>query len=690
MPADGDCRGVLSIGRFDPEDAQMPLEDPQRLFDELRRTSQSMGRLAEDDDVFRAALDAYRAEDGESFQRLLGQFNLGPYCERICRWFGAKEYVLLRAELAGPWPERPVSIDDLPRFAEIIVKITQDEELIERLADAIQDRDRDAFGEVLKQVEGERFAQLLLHWACLIRFRLRCQIVCSPVRIEPRNFVDELALAGAAVRSLLDEREALGGLIKGSIALDCEQVVGLVGQRGDCAFICIWICSWRCGLVCRTLCGDLPVAIASPIEEMRAFAQAIAKVAETDGAIERLAAAVIAEDEKAFTSLIQELELVRFCHQICHWIAYEVCERFCFCICRPPATIPLFTHVGSYRVDPIWNDFTADGTTTAGGFAFTSTIPLIGILPDGAAPDAEEYRFRTEKYPLGGGLQDAAASMIPASVIGQLEYWDWNGTGFTLRSANYYVNNPGATATVHTGPASSTVVLVNKDVGPGGWIAVPRDNDLTLGGLGRFIPTGLLAKLDTTKLTNEVFDLTVAAAPLPLKAGDSVPGLQQSEKPHFRIVFEARKVVGGAPVSSNERLKIALSNTLYTYIRHAEWAGGAVSTIPVLSVDIVEEAGGGGCVPLTTDVHVVFTAYHPYLATASVSLEGPGIPPPAAVAPAISASGEALSPAGGQDFNIKTLTPCAYIVWLEATLNLTVGYGQVYGALSDHIAFCKR
>ena len=32
----------------------MPLEDPQSLFDELRRTSQSMGRLAEDDGVFRS------------------------------------------------------------------------------------------------------------------------------------------------------------------------------------------------------------------------------------------------------------------------------------------------------------------------------------------------------------------------------------------------------------------------------------------------------------------------------------------------------------------------------------------------------------------------------------------------------------------------------------------------------------
>ena len=43
----------------------------------------------------------------------------------------------------------------------------------------------------------------------------------------------------------------------------------------------------------------------------------------------------------------------------------------------------------------------------------------------------------------------------------------------------------------------------------------------------------------------------------------------------------------------------------------------------------------------------------------------------------------------GQDFDITALKPCAYIVWLEATLRLTVGYGAIYGTFSDHIAFCK-
>jgi hypothetical protein len=234
------------------------------------------------------------------------------------------------------------------------------------------------------------------------------------------------------------------------------------------------------------------------------------------------------------------------------------------------------------------------------------------------------------------------------------------------------------------------VVPVNKDVKPGGWIEVPTENQLFNGGVGRFIPnTGILANLDTTKLTDESFDLTAVAPPLPLKAGDSVPAAQRSEKPHFKIYFEARKVVGGAPVGANNLDKIAISNTHYKFTRHLDWAGGDVTEILVLSLDVAELIANG-CAPLGKHVHALFTAYHPYLGTCDVHLEGPGVPPPAPVNPAISAAGEAVSPAGGQDFDITGLSPCAYIVWLQATLRLTAGYGAVYGTFSDHIAFCKH
>jgi hypothetical protein len=375
---------------------------------------------------------------------------------------------------------------------------------------------------------------------------------------------------------------------------------------------------------------------------------------------------------------------------------------FCvdLCIDEPPPDgsnpIPLFTHVGQYRVDPIYNDFTADGLTTAGNLAFTDTIPLIGLLPNGSAPDALEYHFRVGEYDTTGTVlgpvSDVDQTMIAPTVIGQLEYFDWDAglMAYVLRSANYWVNHPAAPlTTIHrNGPPDITIQL-NQPVKPGGWIEVPRQNDLVPNGQGLFVGGFVsMAQLDTTKLTDEVFDLT--APPPELAAGESVPAGQRSRMHRFKLFYEARKVGTVPIIASNVREKIVLSNTHYKAHHHPSWAGFVDTRRAVVLVDIAELAApGASCTEVTDHVHALFTAYHPFLGTVSVYLEGPTPPPlPAAVAPAI-IGGEAVSPVGGHDFDITVQPSCAYILWLKVTLNLTYGYGPFLGDLHDHVAFCK-
>jgi hypothetical protein len=375
---------------------------------------------------------------------------------------------------------------------------------------------------------------------------------------------------------------------------------------------------------------------------------------------------------------------------------------FCvdLCIDQPPPDggnpIPLFTHVGQYRVDPIYSDFTADGLTTAGNLAFTDTIPLIGLLPNGSAPDALEYHFRVGEYDTTGTIlgpvSDVDQTMIAPTVIGQLEYFDWDAglTAYVLRSANYWANNPGAPlTTIHRNGLPDITIQLNQPVKPGGWIEVPRQNSLVPNGPGLFVGGfNSMAQLDTTKLTNEVFDLTTP--PPELKAGDAMPAGQKSRMHRFKLFFEARKVGTLPIISSNVREKIVLSNTHYTQHHHPSWAGFVDTERAVVLVDIAELAAPGmGCHELTDHVHALFTAYHPFLGSVSVYLEGPTPPPlPAPIAPAI-AAGEAVSPAGGHDFDITAQPSCAYILWLKVTLNLTYGYGPFLGAFYDHVAFCK-
>lgn len=367
------------------------------------------------------------------------------------------------------------------------------------------------------------------------------------------------------------------------------------------------------------------------------------------------------------------------------------CVELCVTGDVPPQTvptIPLFTKVGMYRIDPLFGEFTPAGTTTVGDQAFTGDIPLVGIMPDPLSPDAVEYRFLVAQLP--GPSNPVDAAHLAATVIGELEYFAWDTvlSAWVVRSVDFWANNPGATVSIPQSGGPPLVVSVNTAVKPGGWIEAPRTNGLVPGGPGRFIPNGTLAMLHTTTYTDETFDLTVAAPPLPLQAGDSVPGPQRSAAPTFRVDFEARKVIGGAPVGSNTLAVIAFSNMTDTYTRHPYWAGGNATTVGVASLGIAEMVTNGGCAELGDTVHVLYTAYHPYAGQPTVYFDGNPILPAPLTPPVV--GGQAVSAPGGDAVDISLLAKCAYILWLSVPLRLTHGYGSLGWILYDHIGFCKK
>lgn len=365
---------------------------------------------------------------------------------------------------------------------------------------------------------------------------------------------------------------------------------------------------------------------------------------------------------------------------------------------QTPPTQPLFTNVGQYHVDPIYGDFTADGLTSPSGsaasYAFTGTIPLISILPEGTSTLAADYRFRVAEYDASGTLlgtvADVTTSMAAPTIIGKLEYWAWSSLhgAWVIRAADYWVNRPGASVSIPQPAGPALAVPVNQDIAADGWISVPRDNDLVPGGLGRFIPLGNLLQLDTTKLSSESQDLTLPAPGT--AAGQGVPAGSKSRAHAFKIFFEARDHGTHATLpGSNALEKIVCSNTQYRYQRHPSWAGSIVTTTAVVSLDIGELSGpGAGCGKLTDELHALYTVYHPFVGSARVYFEGnPPLPADHTLA---LAAGEAVSPAGGLLIDISGLPPCAYVLWLEATLNLTSGWGQIPNpTLWDHVAFCK-
>ncbi|HWG21053.1 MAG TPA: hypothetical protein VG225_11045 [Terracidiphilus sp.] len=669
----------------------------QNLAVTATQTARAVARLASNDATFRATVDAFRAGDGDSFTRLLTEAKALGFCEEICRWFASKECVLLCLELCGP-PSVDLGPEQVAAATAEIIRLSQDEELVEQLANLVERRDASGWKAFVAKQKLGPFCHLICSWVCTIRYRLICEVVCQPYDVPERELADQLALAGKALSEIANKGDQLQQIINAAIALNCEYLQGVVGGFNDCIWICVWICSWRSVLFCGPICRPIEIP-RDAIDEMRAFGQLTGKLANMQGAYGLLFDAINARDQKAFSGLVDKFEIGVYCVQLCRWLSYEVCNRFCQCICPEPETIPLFTKVGIYSVAPVFGDFQPNGTTTAGGYAFSTQVNLNGILPDGTASTAMQYRFTYLNLAVGGTPTPMTGATVPPSIIGQLEYLYWD-SGLTLWLpgwADFYANlnpaDPRATVDIPQFGGGTLTVNVYTNPDADGWISVPRMNDLTPGGVGRFLRnTGVMVQLDTTQLTNESFDLTAAGPGLPVLAGMPVPAAQESVKPLFKINFEARNAVTLAAISGNSLDVIALSNTAYKYTRHPDWAGGVVTTIPVVSLDIVEMQAGG-CQPLgstgNNTLHLLYTAYHPYIGSVSLQFVGPA-PLPTVPVPAIPADGDVVSGAAGVSVDISMLIPCAYVVFLNVNLNLTNGDVVLGGTYQDFVAFCRR
>ena len=141
------------------------MSDSTQTFDLAARavqTGQAVARLAQDDVVFRGAVDAFRAGDADSFLRLLDRVKARPYCEEICRWFASKECVLECLELCG-LPTVDLSVEQIAAAAVEIVRITADEELVERLADVVERRDIKQFKAFVQEQKLQAYCRIICH-----------------------------------------------------------------------------------------------------------------------------------------------------------------------------------------------------------------------------------------------------------------------------------------------------------------------------------------------------------------------------------------------------------------------------------------------------------------------------------------------------------------------------------------------
>jgi hypothetical protein len=667
-------------------------DQDRELLDEVLAGAQAMGGLAEDEEAFRGAVDAFRAQDGESMHKLLERHGLAERCELVCHWLRSKEAVLLCLELAGPPRlEDAEAAPDGREFAEIVAKLTADEAAVELMANAVQDRNTSAWSELISKYGLERHSHLLCHWVCTVHYRLVCEVVCRPFHVQRPNLVGELRAAGLVLGGLAADREVFAAADEAVRANRCETLSTILEGGGfapHCFVICEWFCSRRCMLVCLRLCRIFPLErLESPIGEMLEFARAGGRLAADKSNLERLTAALLREDADQVQTLAKELQFERFCVQFCHWVCFLRCRRFCFCVC-PPRTIGVFTRIGALYYDSQVDSHVGGGglTLATPARAFYSNLRLNGglSLVDGAP--LIEYRFQTiETSDTGnptGAWQPVTPGQIAETNIGS--FIRFVPGPAVIETIPVYVNKEPATPGFNISPDGD------------GWIKVPPmfpGVPFVTGSGWRFVPSSDLAVLITPTLAPTV----VAIDETGVNAGASgnPPLLTDA---HYGIGMWIRdQTTTGAGSNAGTCHHIAINNSHYDNVsHHPYWPGGlfgANHELLLASLGIAELATTP-CSLLTDTLTVEYTAAHSHLGDVVIRLEGPGgpyhfdlVPAATGQTPGENEFGTAV-PAAAQPWTFGDLPPCAYWLTLSVDALLTTG-DAIPSAVVDYIAFCK-
>jgi len=649
------------------------------VFRDLLEEARTIGQLAEDERAFREAYEAVRAGDVSKFQDVLKR--RGLRCSLICEWIRIKECIFVCLNLCGP--PKPTDHTPNPReLAEAIVRITSDERLVRQLAEAVEKRDHDSFQRIVEQFKLGNLCHFFCHWLCVVHYRLICHWLCSIKKVERPNLARELQSAGQALRQLLEHKDSFDQAVAASDAGDAEKL-GAVIQAAQpvsfCHFICEWFCSWRCTRVCLILCRGFPLEpIRDEIREALAFAKAMQQLGQQPLQLERLSAAVGAGDAHTYSALVGELKLQRFCMQLCHWICFLRCRRFCIIICPPPTLFPQFTSIGSYDYDGVTPDINSalggNGLTLGDNRAFFSTLRLNGILTQTLGAQPMEYRFETCPTDANGNPTGPWSPVLPAQIAKTvIGHWEHQiAVPPFIETKKYIVNaapGPGELA---------------ASIAADGWIQVPQENDYT-SPQGAFSSNGNMIELISQSL-----------APFPPADETGVTAGGPAAHPlaqdvYFGIRMRVRQV--GNPASETDGgtcQHIAIDNTLYNNITlHPDWDGGLQppGQLAVRMLDI-NELIAHPCGEITNTLTVKFTAAHPNLGSVNITMTGPG-GPYGFTLPAIPEAGDWFGTATPSGFTVSKLKPCAYLVTLEITVLLTDG-DNFPNPLYDQIAFCKK
>lgn len=713
---------------------------------ELATQADAIGRLAQDNGAFAAAIAAFKSRDPDALRWVLQRLELLPHCELICEWIQIKLCVLRCFEVCGP-PREGVAVPDLSQFVRAIVQLAANEPLLRRVVDAVACGNGEAYRAAIAELKLEEFCYLLCRWVCSIIYRRVCEIVCTPLRVAPSDPVAEIRAEAAVMARLVANEKAFAEIGKAAAAFQCDPLRSAIDQAGfavDCEVICFVICSWRCGWVCRQFCLQPPVVLtgAYAIEEARAFALAARQLAGQPRVLGDLVTAVQNGDAKAYEEIINRFGFGPYCWQVCAWVCSVVCSRFCICVC-PPHLFPEFFKIGGYNyLTQIDSALPATGLTDGDTRAFFSTMRLNGILTQ-QTPGLQPLEYVFEYTP----ITLASTTLAAAITAAQASITVTSSAGFPPAPFNVVIGNSGGgyeimtvtavavnTWTVSRGQKGTTAAaavggatLVTGASSPAGWTKIPPTwiARTVIGSAEVFVPTPFPGHFEFPDVAVNPNPGDIPATFTPdgwiavpqgsnISLNNNMINLISTSLPSFPDADETGVSAGNPakhPLSTDLRFGlrmrwrahgsatendggtcavVAIDNTLYKNVNHhPEWDGGipASPEYAVAMVDI-KELQAAGCAHITKSLTVLFTASHPNLGAVSINMIGPGGPYPFTLPTPVPETGDWYGTATPNGWSLASLTPCAYIVQLSVDLLLTTGDLDFGPPRIDQIAFC--
>lgn len=364
-------------------------------------------------------------------------------------------------------------------------------------------------------------------------------------------------------------------------------------------------------------------------------------------------------------------------------VGYCLCVNLCSDELIPvePSIPPSFTHFGLNQHIPIQSGINSGTGKTLGGYAFFSSVNLVGTITKKTGAQPMEYLFEFQEVTSPSNPLNPASwspivpNMIDKTTIGYL----WTLTGDPMNPIAYepyYINGTGTEKTVTFN---------------GNWIQVPQDSNFAA-----HVDAEIL-KLNTVKLTG----LTTIDMSMPTSGIGS--SSVSSARPHatnryFAIRMKQRQL--GNPVTeavAGTSKPVAIFNVIYNNVnKHGSWAPTTVSNQYIaLSLDIQEIVSGStGCSKITTDLHIKYSARNENLSDVSLSITGPHKPGQSfgfnaiAIMPTPETYGSAQLVFTPPTDTVADLLPCAYTVTVSATALLTTGEDYL-SSYYDFVSFCK-